>query len=182
MTWRDAFSPLGNRNFAWYYTSRIVDTLGTMMSSVSLAFAVLGVTDSATALGQVLAAHSIPLVVLLLFGGVIADRLPRTLVMQASNLVAALSQGLLAALVISGQAELWMFVVLSAVNGASDAIGFPAMAGMVPQLVRRDQLQSANALLSLSRGGLTIIGPSFSALLVVTAGRGGVLPSTPRCG
>ena len=172
MSWRQAFEPLRNRNFAWYYASRFADTLGSMMAGVALAFAVLGVTDSATALGQVLAAHTIPLVLFLLFGGVIADRLPRALLMQASNLVAALTQGILAYLVISGQAEIWMFIVLAAVNGTADAVGFPAMAGMVPQLVKRDQLQNANALLSLSRGGLTIIGPTLSALLVVTVGAG----------
>lgn len=175
MTWRDAFSPLRNSNFAWYYASRFADTLGTMMASVALAFAVLDISDSATALGQVLAAHSIPLVVFLLFGGVIADRFPRALVLQASNLVAAFTQGVMAFLVISGQAEVWMLIVLAAVNGTADAVGFPAMASMVPQLVRRDQLQSANALLSLSRGGLTIVGPTLAALLVVTVGSGWAL-------
>ena len=172
MTWAASLQPLRNRNFAWYFGSRIVDTLGTMMSSVALAFAVLAISDSATALGQVLAAHTIPMVVFLLYGGVIADRLPRALVMQASNLLAAASQGLLAFLVITGQAELWMMIVLAAFNGTVDAVGFPAMAGMVPQLVKREQLQPANALLSMSRGGLTIIGPSLSALLVVTVGAG----------
>jgi len=175
MRWKDSLAPLRNRNFAWYYASRFSDTLGTMMAGVALAFAVLEITDSATALGQVLAAHTIPLVVFLLFGGVIADRLPRALLLQASNLVAALTQGILAFLVITGEAELWMFIVLAAVNGTADAIGFPAMASMVPQLVRRDQLQSANALLSLSRGGLTIIGPTVGALLVVTVGPGWAL-------
>jgi len=175
MRWKDSLAPLRNRNFAWYYASRFSDTLGTMMAGVALAFAVLEITDSATALGQVLAAHTIPLVVFLLFGGVIADRLPRALLLQASNLVAALTQGILAFLVITGEAELWMFIVLAAVNGTADAIGFPAMASMVRQLVRRDQLQSANALLSLSRGGLTIIGPTVGALLVVTVGPGWAL-------
>lgn len=172
MTWRDSIAPLRNRNFAWYYASRFVDTLGSMMAGVALAFAVLGITDSASALGQVLAAHTIPMVVFLLFGGVIADRFPRALVMQVSNLTAALTQGTLAYLVITGQADLWMFIVLAAINGTADAAGFPAMASMVPQLVPREQLQSANALLSLSRGGLTIIGPTLSALLVVTVGAG----------
>jgi MFS family permease len=172
MTWRDSFAPLRNRNFAWYFASRASDTLGTMMSGVALAFAVLAITDSATALGQVLAAHTIPLVVFLLYGGVLADRFPRTLVLQSSNLVAAASQGTLAFLLITDQADLWMFIVLAAVNGTADAAGFPAMAGMVPQLVPRAQLQPANALLSLTRGGLTVIGPSASALLVVTVGPG----------
>jgi len=176
MTWRDAFAPLRNRNFAWYYASRISDTVGMNMAGVALAFAVLDATDnSATAVGQVLAAHTIPLVLFLLFGGVIADRLPRTLVLQASNLMAALTQGILAFLVITGQAELWMFLVLAAVNGTADAVGFPAMASMVPQLVPRAQLQPANALISLSRGGLTIAGPTLAALLVVTVGPGWAL-------
>jgi MFS family permease len=172
MTWRESFAPLRNANFAWYYGSRFADTLGTMMTAVALAFAVLDITDSATALGQVLAAHTIPLVVFLLFGGVIADRFPRAVVLQASNLLAALTQGTLAFLVITGQAELWMVIVLAALNGMVDAVGFPAMSGMVPQLVPRDQLQPANALLSLSRGGLTVVGPTLSALLVVTVGAG----------
>src|SRR5919107_2087373 len=172
MTWRDAAAPLRNRNFAWYFASRTTDTLGSMMAGVALAFAVLGVTDSATALGQVLAAHTIPLVVLMLYGGVLADRYPRTLVIQVSNLVAAASQGTLAVLVITGRAELWMFLVLAAVNGMADAANFPAMAGMVPLLVPREQLQPANALLSLTRGALTIVGPSLSAALVVTVGPG----------
>ena len=71
MTWSDALAPLRNRNFAWYYGSRFSDTLGTMMAGLALTFAVLDITDSATALGQVLAAHTIPLVVFLLLGGVI---------------------------------------------------------------------------------------------------------------
>jgi MFS family permease len=172
VTWQEAFAPLRNSNFAWYFASRAADTLGTMMSGVALAFAVLQITDSATALGQVLAAHTIPLIIFLLYGGVLADRFPRTLVLQLSNLLAAASQGTLAFLVITDQAELWMFLVLAAVNGTADAANFPAMAGMVPQLVPRDQLQPANALLSLTRGSLTILGPSLSATLVVTVGPG----------
>lgn len=175
MTWRDSMAPLRQPGFGWYYGSRVTDTLGTMMAGVALTFAVLDLTGSATALGQVLAAHTIPMVVFLLYGGVIADRFPRALVLQASNLLAAGSQGALAFLVVTGQAELWMVITLAAVNGTVDAVGFPAMAGMVPQLVPRNQLQAANALLSLSRGGLTIIGPTLSALLVVTVGPGWAL-------
>ena len=175
MTWKDSLAPLRERNFAWYYASRFTNLLGTMMASIALAFAVLDLTDSASALGAVLAAHTIPMVLFLLFGGVIADRFPRTLVLQLSNLSSGLVQGLVAYLVISGTAELWMLIVLEAVHGTVSAISFPAMASMVPQLVPRDQLQRANALLSLSRGGLTIIGPTLGALLVVTVGSGWAL-------
>ncbi|CAN5130715.1 MFS transporter [soil metagenome] len=175
MNWKQAFEPLHNRNFAWYYASRFSDTLGSMMAGVALAFAVLDITDSATALGQVLAAHMIPMVGFLLFGGVIADRFPRDVVLQISNLLAAATQGLLAFLVITDRAELWMFISLAILNGAGDALGFPAMASMVSQLVPRGQLQPANALISLSRGGLTVVGPTVGALLVVTVGPGWAL-------
>ncbi|MBA2445563.1 MAG: MFS transporter [Nocardioidaceae bacterium] len=175
MTWRKAFAPLHERNFAWYFTSRFSNTLGSMMAGVALTFAVLDLTDSASALGQVLAARTIPMVLFLLFGGVVADRFPRTVVLQLSNLLSALTQGVVAWLVITGSAELWMIIVLEVANGTVSAISFPAMASMVPQLVPREQLQPANALLSLSRGGLTIVGPTLAALLVVTVGAGWAL-------
>ena len=178
MTWRESLAPLRNRSFAWFFASRSVDVLGTMMAGVALAFAVLEMSDSTTALGQVLAARSIPLVLFLLVGGVIADRLPRTLVLQASNLAAGLTQAVLAVLVITGTAELWMLLVLSALNGAADAFNFPAQSSLVPQLVPRDQLQPVNALLALSRGGLTVAAPALSGLLVVTIGSGWALAVT----
>jgi MFS family permease len=175
VTWRDSAAPLRERNFRWYFASRFVNTLGNMMAPVALAFAVLEVTDSATALGQVLAARTIPLVLFLLWGGVIADRFPRTLVLQVSNVASGITQAAIAVLVIAGTAELWALIVLSAVQGVLSAMAFPALASLVPQLVPRDQLQPANALLSLVRGGMNILGPSVSALLVVTVGAGWAL-------
>lgn len=170
-----ALATLRNRNFAWYFASRFVNTLGLMMANVALAFAVLDVTDSAAALGQVLAAHTVPMIVLLLWGGVISDRFPRTVVLQVSNVTSALTQAAIAALVLTGTAELWMLLVLSVLHGAVSAISLPAMASMVPQLVSRDQLQPANTLLSLTRNGMTVIGPTVGALLVVTVGSGWAL-------
>ena len=175
MTWQASFAPLRSRNFAWYYASRFVNTLGSMMASVALTFAVLDITDSASALGQVLAARTIPMVVLLLYGGVISDRLPRTLVLQVSNVASAATQGAIALLVLTGSAELWSLIALSMVNGAVSAISFPAMASMMPQLVPREELQPANALMSLSRNGLTVLGPTLGALFVVTVGSGWAL-------
>lgn len=175
MTWAHALAPLRHRSFAWYFASRLVNTLGSMMASVALAFAVLDITDSAVALGQVLAARTVPMVALLLYGGVIADRFPRTLVLQVSNVGSAVSQGAIAALVISGHAEIWMLVVLSVVQGAVSGVAFPAMASVLPQLVPADQLQPANALVSLTRNGLMVLGPTVGALLVVSVGSGWAL-------
>ena len=175
MSWRDSLSPLRERNFRWYFLSRLVNTLGNMMAGVALAFAVLDITDSATALGQVLAAHTIPMVLFLLWGGVIADRFPRVPIIQISNVVSGVTQAAIALLVITGSADLPTVIVLSAVHGLVSAMSYPAMTGLLPQLVPRGELQKANAVLSLVRGSLTVIGPSVSALLVVTVGAGWAL-------
>lgn len=171
----DALTPLRDRRFAWYFSGRLISLTGTMMVPVALAFAVLEIDDSPSALGKVLAAQSIPLVAFLLIGGVIADRFSRSLVMQLSHVLSAITQGAVAALVISGTAELWMLICLEALNGAVLAFSFPAMNGLVPQVVPRTHLQQANALLSFSRAGLAIIGPTLAGLLVVTVGPGWAL-------
>ncbi|MAS55618.1 MFS transporter [Nocardioides sp.] len=176
MTWAESLAPLRERNFRFYYASRVVNMMGNAMASVALAFAVLKITDDdPAALGFVLAAHSIPMVLLLLWGGVIADRFPRNVVIQVSNIASAITQGLIAALVITGLAELWMLVALSVVHGIVSAVSFPAMASIMPQLVPRGELQRSNALMSLARSALTILGPTLSALLVVGVGPGWAL-------
>jgi MFS family permease len=175
MTWRESVVPLSDRRFRFFFASRAVNIWGTTMAPVALAFAVLAVEDSAAALGQVLAARSIPMVLFLLLGGVVADRFGRRLVIQVSNAVSVLSQALAAGLVITGHAELWQLIVIEAVNGTAAATAFPAMQGMVPQLVPRHQLQQANVLLSMVRGALFAIGPTTAALLVVTVGPGWAL-------
>lgn len=171
----EAVAPLRESRFAWYYSARVVSTAGSSMAPIALAFAVLGLGHSATALGFVLAARTIPMVLFLLLGGVISDRFSRTLVMQTANLLSAGTQAIVAALVITGNADLWMIIVIEALNGTVSAFTMPAMEGVVPQLVQRSVLQQANALLSFSRAGLAILGPSIAALLVVTVGAGWAL-------
>jgi MFS family permease len=170
-----ALAPLREQNFRWYFLSRTVNLAGGTMSSVALAFAVLEVSDSPGALGTVLAAMSIPLVVFLLVGGVVADRFGRTLVIQTSNVVSGLCQLGIASLVLSGHAQVWQLVCLAALIGTSSALSFPALASVLPQLVPREQLQQANVLISMMRGTLTVIGPSVAGVLVVTVGPGWAL-------
>jgi MFS family permease len=167
-----SFSPLRERGFRYYFLSRLVNVAGSSMGGLALAFAVLEVSDSPTALGTVLAAHSIPMVVFLLAGGVIADRFGRALVIQVSNVVAGLTQIAIAALVLSGTAQLWQLVVLSALNGVVASMSFPALASLLPQLVPREQLQPANVLISMTRNALTIVGPTVAGVLVVSVGAG----------
>jgi MFS family permease len=167
-----SLAPLRHDNFRWYFIASTVNTAGSTMAGVSLAFAVLSITDSASSLGLVLAAETVPTVLFLLFGGVVADRLPLTLVLRVGMLVLGLTQGAAAALVITGAAEIWMLMALAFVNGTTLAVTFPAMASIMPQLVPPELLQQANALQSFARGALRIIGPTIAALLVVGVGAG----------
>ncbi|MEP6667067.1 MAG: MFS transporter [Nocardioidaceae bacterium] len=168
----DALSPLSDRRFAWYYTGRFISTVGSSIAPIALTFAVLDLTGSASALGLVLAARSIPLVAFLLIGGVVADRFSRSVVMQLSHVLSAATQGAVALLLLTGTADLWMIIVLEALNGTVAAFTFPAMYGVVPQVVPRSHLQQANAMLGFSKNGLAMIGPTIGALLVVTIGSG----------
>jgi MFS family permease len=175
MTWREAVAPLRQRSFAWFFASRVVNLLGLTMAGVALSFAVLDLTGSAADLGMVLAAHTVPLVLFLLAGGVIADRWPRAVVVRVASLGTALAQGVVATLFLTGAATLPWVMALSAVTGTMSAVTFPALSAMTPQLVPRSALQQANALISLARGGMTVLGPTIGALLVVAVGPGWAL-------
>lgn len=169
----DGLAPLRQRQFAIYFTGRAISLSGSALAPIALTFAVLDLTgNSATALGWVLAARSVPLVAFLLVGGVVADRFSRSTVLVASHVLSALTQGAVAALLLTGTAQLWMVVVIEAFNGTFSAFTMPAMQGLIPQVVPRTHLQQANSLLSLVRGGDTIVGPSVGGLLVVGLGSG----------
>ena len=163
---RDALSLLSARNFAFLFFGRCVSFLGNAMAPVALAFAVLHLTDSASALGVVLAARMAPNVVFLLVGGIISDRLPRHVVLVGSNLVAGGSQAAVAFLLITGAAEIWHLVVLEAINGAASAVFYPADTSVVPLTVPEHRLQQANAFLRLG-ANLTMIGGAAIAGLSV---------------
>ena len=168
----ESFEALRHANFRWYFVATTVNTAGSMMAGVALAFAVLSITDSATALGLVLAAETVPTVLFLLFGGVVADRLPLTLVIRTGMVVLGVTQGASAALVITGTAQIWMLMVLAFLNGTTMAVSFPAVMSIMPRLVPPGLLQQANALQALTRGTLRIVGPTVAALLVVGVGAG----------
>ena len=145
---------------------------GSAMAPVALAFAVLDLTGSTTDLGLVLAARQIPVILLLLFGGVWADRLPRHHVMVVSNLASGASQAVVAALLLSGHAQIWQLAALAAVNGASSAFFFPASTGIVPQTVPPPMLQQANATLRLALNATNITGAAIGGILVAATNPG----------
>jgi len=158
--------PLRERNFRLYFFGRTTSFVGSSFANVALAFAVLDLTGSKADLGLVLAARSIPQILFLLVGGIWADRLPRHRVMVLSNVASGISQGAIAVLLLSGQAEIWQLALLGAINGLSSAFFFPAALGIVPQTVPQRMLQSANALLSLGNNVSWLGGAALGGLVV----------------
>jgi MFS family permease len=172
---RDRFGALRERGFRLLFIGQAASLLGDGMVSVALAFAVLELTGSATDLGIVLAARTVPLVAFLLAGGVWADRLPRRALMITADLARLAAHGTMAALLIAGEAQVWSLAALAACTGAASAFFNPAISGLVPAVVSRERLQQANALLGLAQSVGSIAGPALSGLLVVGFGPGWAL-------
>jgi MFS family permease len=172
---RDSFSVLRDANFRWFYIAVIPNQTAWSMTAVGLPFAVLHVDDSPKAIGFVAAANTIAGLVMFLVGGVVSDRVNRTLVLRGARFAGGVAQSIAATLVITGRAEIWMLVVTEAIVGVAVGMSMPAVQGLVPELAGREHLQQANALMSMSRGAVNIVGPSVAALLVATVGGGWAL-------
>jgi MFS family permease len=164
--------PLDELQFRRLWLGQAVSAFGDGIAPVALAFAVIELNGSASALGLVFVAMLVPRLTLVLPGGVWADRLPRQRVMLAADAVRCLTQGLIAVALVTGTARLWQLVALSALYGAADAFFSPAVTGLVPETVRPDRLQQANALLGLTRSATLALGPAVGGALVATAGPG----------
>ncbi|MBS0023399.1 MFS transporter [Microbacterium paraoxydans] len=159
-----------DRNFRWFFLARAITMITGSMSSIALAFAVLEIDNDARSLSVVLAAFTISNIVFVLFGGVIADRLPRALIIQSCYVVDILTVGAMAALLFTGTATVPLLAILSVLNGASTAFVLPAMQGIIPQLTTPEHLQQANAMLSFVRSAVTIGGPVIAGIVVAAAG------------
>jgi MFS family permease len=146
--------------------------LGDRIVAIALAFAVLEIGGSVSDVGLVLAAGAFPLVATVLAGGVVADRASRRAVMVAADLVRVASQGMTAALLITGVAEVWMLALLAGATGAATGFFSPASTGLLPEVVLSEQLQPANALRTSAVSTGEILGPIVGGVLVAAVGAG----------
>src|SRR3954463_12689969 len=121
--------PLRARNFALLFSARTISFFGTNLVPIALAFAVLDLTGSATDVGLVFAARTLAQISTLLVGGVVADRLPRRLVMIGSDAASLAVQLTLGVVLLTGNAQVWELVLLHAALGAAAAFYSPASTG-----------------------------------------------------
>lgn len=166
VSWREDLAVLRHRDVRIFISARFVSLLGSSIAPIALVFAVLDISDTASAVGIVLAARSIPNVVFLLIGGVISDRLPRNLVLVVANTVSGLTQALAAVLVFSGHAHVWQLAAIEAVNGIAAAFVMPALTGILPSIVDRAELPQANAVSGFARS-IALIGGGVVAGVIV---------------
>jgi Transmembrane secretion effector len=162
-----------NRDFRLLFAGRCVSLLGDGAFLVAMAWEAYTLSNAPTALSLLGIAMTVPLIALLLFGGVVSDRYRRRQVMLVADLVRAVLLALLAAMAASGTLRLWQMMVIVAIYGGAQAFFDPASDAILPQLVPASQLGEANALEQVFRPlALRLVGPALGGVLVGALGVG----------
>jgi MFS family permease len=162
--------PLANRNFRLLLTGETVSLLGDQFYLVALPWLVFQLTSSSLMFGAVLLAAGLPRALLMLFGGVITDRLSPTRVMIVSNLLRFAVVIALMLLVVGQVVQLWMLFVIAFCFGVVDAFFYPAYRAMTPLIVEESQLQASNALMQGTSQLVFVIGPGAAGVIVARLG------------
>ncbi|MBK3569094.1 MFS transporter [Streptomyces sp. MBT62] len=164
------------RPFVLLAAARTVSVLGNGFARVALAFAVLALPGAGPGrLSLVLACQAVPQLVLILVGGVIADRMSRARLMALADVLGAGAYTGLAVLVLSGHAPVLAMCLLAVAAGTATALFAPAMEGIVPLVVSADRLQRANGLLRVGTNSALLLGLSLSGVTVALVGPGWAL-------
>jgi MFS family permease len=167
------FQALRNPNYRLFWLGQLVSQSGTWMQRVAQAWLVLTLTDSPLALGTVTTLQFLPILLLSLFGGVLADRVPKRRLLLVTQSVAAAQSLVLAALTATGQIQLWQIYCLAAVLGLANALDNPTRQAFVVELVGREDLPNAVALNSTLFNTSRLVGPALGGLAVATIGFSG---------
>ena len=155
------------RDFRVFYAGYATSLFGSAMAPIAINFALLDRGASAAELGDVLAAGVVPQVLLMIGGGVLADRLGRRKVMLVTDCGRLAVQATLAALLFAGSPPVWAFVVLAAMRGTGEALFTPALGGLRAEIASRERLADANALLSVVQSAAMVTGPALAGILIV---------------
>lgn len=166
-----AGASLWDRRFTLYFIARAVSLVGDAMMPVAAALAV-GPLYGISGVGFVLGTWTGTFVLLVLFGGVFADRVGARRMMVGADLVRVVTQGVLAAAFFAGTPPFWLLVAMAALAGAAVAMFQPGVNGMVPLVAREPQ--RANATLKVADALAQLIGPALAGLLIVLTGAGTV--------
>lgn len=160
--------PLKIRDFRLLWSAMTISLFGDGLYVVAIAWQTfeLGLKNSATALGMVFTAWSLPMVLLLPLGGVVTDRFDRRKVLVMADVIRGVAITGMGVLSLAGVIQLWHLIALAAVYGTGQAFFGPAFGAIVPDLVPQDQLVQANALDNFVRPTAErFVGPAIGGLV-----------------
>ncbi len=169
---RVTFAALSVRNYRRYYGGQAVSMVGTWMQMTGQSWLVLKLTHSGAALGGVVALQTLPVLLLAPYGGVIADRLDKRMLMillQSAMGVQALALGLLT---VTGAVRVWEIGLLAALLGLNNAFENPARQSFMLEMVGPDHLRNAVSLNSVLVNVARTVGPAVAGLLIASVGDG----------
>jgi MFS transporter, DHA3 family, macrolide efflux protein len=163
-------SKLWNGNFILLWQGQFVSALGDVVYEIALGFWVLAMTGSTALMGTLLAASTVPRVLLSPFAGVVVDRADRKRLLVAMDLMRGIFVVLVAIAAYTGNAHVWMVFIVGIANGLCSAFFNPAISSVIPDIVTREKLVQANSFFSMIRAGSGILGNSIGGLLYATLG------------
>jgi MFS family permease len=167
---RDLRSHPGFINLA---ISRFISNVGNGVSPIALAYGVLSLPGATGRdLSIVMAARFVPLLAFMLFGGVIADRFQRNRLVGGSDMLGSFLAATSAVSLIIGSSSVWLLALMGGLFGILNAIWWPAMSGVLPEILPREKLQEGNAVIGLMTNIGYIIGTLSGGILVATVGAG----------
>ncbi|MFL5799284.1 MAG: MFS transporter [Actinomycetota bacterium] len=161
-----------NRNFRLFFFGQIVSNTGTWLQNVAQGVLVLRLTDSSLMVGVTNAALFVPVLVLALFGGRLADAFDRRRLLIATQVLALSATGVLAVLAGTGHATVTAVIVVAALVGVQYAVSIPAMGALLPALVDRSQLGQAIGMNSVTYNLARVIGPVIATATIAGVGFG----------
>lgn len=164
---------LRDRNFALLWVGRLVSLLGDQFFFIALPWLVLQLTGNALATGGILATAAGPRALFMLVGGAVTDRFSPRRIMIASNVGQMVLVGFLAALVLTGTVRAWMLVPVALLVGLADAFFFPASGSIVPTIVPKARLGTANSIIQGTEQLSLFVGPVLAGVLIALFGAGG---------
>src|SRR6266704_2486852 len=165
-----AFLALRHRNFRLFWSGQLISLTGTWMQTIGQAWLVLELTHSAWLLGVVGALQFLPVLILALFGGVLADRLPKRPMLLFTQSCALLQAAVLWVLVATGQVQIWHVMVLASLLGLTNSLDMPTRQAFVVEMVGREDLPNAIALNSSLFNMARVVGPGLGGLIIAWLG------------
>lgn len=170
------FDSLKMADFRNFYFGMIGQWLSVSMQAVTQSFLVYYLTGSPAVLGVTSLAVGLPQIILLLFGGALADRFQKKRLLQFSQLGECLSALIILITLSTGYlskehaGSWWLLIMTSVFSGIFNGLALPARQAMIPEIVPKENLMNAVSLTSMGQNGLTLIGPATAGFLIEGAG------------